>query len=151
MTREEAIEILRDTPIDIRSTREDDIHTLYAMAQNIAIEALSADTVSREDYHNLLMASNDIDRALREYQAKEEADADMEKYETFCGVPMDEAYKVMRGYSLGEYVEVVRCKDCIYWHSGDMGTGEVYEPYCEMLDTETEESAFCSDGKRRKP
>ena len=30
MTREEAIELLRDTPIDIRSTREDDIHTLYA-------------------------------------------------------------------------------------------------------------------------
>lgn len=41
MTRGEAIEILRDTPIDIRSTREDDIHTLYATAQNMAIEALS--------------------------------------------------------------------------------------------------------------
>lgn len=42
MTNEEAIKILRDTPIDIRSTREDDIHTLYATAQNMAIEALSA-------------------------------------------------------------------------------------------------------------
>lgn len=41
MTNEQAIEILRDTPIDIRSTREDDIHTLYATAQNMAIEALS--------------------------------------------------------------------------------------------------------------
>lgn len=40
MTREEAIEILRDTPIAINSSREDDIHTLYAMAQNMAIEAL---------------------------------------------------------------------------------------------------------------
>ena len=40
MTNEQAIEILRDTPIDIRSTIEDDIHTLYAMAQNMAIEAL---------------------------------------------------------------------------------------------------------------
>lgn len=46
--------------------------------------------------------------------------------------------------------DIVRCKDCIYWQSGDMGTGEVYEPYCEMLDTETDESAFCSDGQRRK-
>ena len=45
MTREEAIEILRDTPIDIRSAREDDIHTLYATAQNMAIEALQADAV----------------------------------------------------------------------------------------------------------
>ena len=41
MTKQEAIEILRDTPIDIRSTREDDIHTLYATAQGMAIEALS--------------------------------------------------------------------------------------------------------------
>ena len=40
MTREEAIEIIRDTPIDLRSTREDDIHTLYATAQMMAIEAL---------------------------------------------------------------------------------------------------------------
>ena len=40
MTPQEAIEILRDTPIDIRSAREDDIHTLYATAQNMAIEAL---------------------------------------------------------------------------------------------------------------
>ena len=40
MTNKEAIEILRDTPIDIRSTREDDIHTLYATAQGMAIEAL---------------------------------------------------------------------------------------------------------------
>lgn len=41
ISREEAIEILRDTPIDLRSTREDDIHTLYATAQMMAIEALS--------------------------------------------------------------------------------------------------------------
>ena len=40
MTAMEAMEILRDTPIDIRSTREDDIHTLYATAQGMAIEAL---------------------------------------------------------------------------------------------------------------
>lgn len=46
MTREESIELLRDTPIDIRSTREDDIHTLYATAQMMAIDALRP--VSRE-------------------------------------------------------------------------------------------------------
>ena len=47
MTREEAIKILRDTPIDIRSTREDDIHTLYATAQEMAIEALQAEPIVR--------------------------------------------------------------------------------------------------------
>ena len=46
MTQEEAIELLRDTPIDIRSTREDDIHTLYATAQMMAMDALRP--VSRE-------------------------------------------------------------------------------------------------------
>lgn len=40
MTNREAIEILRDTPIDIRSSRECDIHTLYATAQNMALDAL---------------------------------------------------------------------------------------------------------------
>lgn len=40
MNKKEAIEILRDTPIDIRSTREDDIHTLYATAQKMALDAL---------------------------------------------------------------------------------------------------------------
>lgn len=40
MTNQEAIEILRDTPIDLRSPREDDIHILYARAQMLAIEAL---------------------------------------------------------------------------------------------------------------
>ena len=53
--------------------------------------------------------------------------------------------------SLSAEPSIVRCKDCKHWHSGDMGTGEVYEPYCEMLDTETEETAFCSDGERREP
>ena len=38
MTYEEAIIILRDTPIDIRSS--DDIYTLYATAQGMAIDAL---------------------------------------------------------------------------------------------------------------
>lgn len=40
MTSKEAFEILRDTPIDLRSTREDDIYTLYATAQHMALEAL---------------------------------------------------------------------------------------------------------------
>jgi hypothetical protein len=45
MTNQEAIEILRDTPIDLRSPREDDIHTLYAKAQMMAIEALKLTSV----------------------------------------------------------------------------------------------------------
>lgn len=40
MKIKEAFEILRNTPIDIRSTREDDIHSLYATAQNMALDAL---------------------------------------------------------------------------------------------------------------
>lgn len=51
MTLEEAIELLRDTPIDIRSTREDDIHTLYATAQMMAIDALRP--VSREQVEKM--------------------------------------------------------------------------------------------------
>ena len=48
MTHEEAIIILRDTPIDIRSS--DDIYTLYATAQGMAIEALEKQ-VSKKPLH----------------------------------------------------------------------------------------------------
>lgn len=84
MTREEAGKLLNKWGVLLPSEAQD--------AVDMAIEALqreeaeekgychrimpkeysSADAVSREDYHNLLMASKDIDRALREYQAKEE-------------------------------------------------------------------------------
>ena len=54
MTNEEAIIILRDTPIDIRSS--DDIYTLYATAQDMAINALEKQAAKKpiiretEDY-----------------------------------------------------------------------------------------------------
>ena len=102
MTREEAIQILE------RRRFYSNYGAGLNEALDMAIEALSADTVSRSQYHGLLNAIGKV------------------------------------------YVEVVRCKDCIYWQSGDMGTGEVYEPYCEMLDTETDANAFCSDGERRE-
>lgn len=66
--------------------------TVPVVAIHMAIEALKAKTLSRETYHNLVMASNDIDRALREYQDKEEN---------------------------GELVSAVRCRDCKwYGHIG---------------------------------
>ena len=69
MTKEEAIQALNEIFDDSEFSRYE---AWYGTAMKMAIEALSADVVSREDYHNLLMASNDIDRALREYQAKDE-------------------------------------------------------------------------------
>lgn len=74
--RADAIEAVRlETGEHGRLDRGDILDIIYALP--------SADAVSREDYHNLLMASNDIDRALREYQAKEEfasAEADVGEY-----------------------------------------------------------------------
>lgn len=85
MTREEAIKTLREL---WRETND----PWYEEVYNMAIEALKAKTLSRETYHNLVMASNDIDRALREYQDKEEN---------------------------GELVSAVRCRDCKwYGHIG---------------------------------
>lgn len=73
-----AIEALSADAVHIETYRE-----LYEKYVNL--KHASADAVSRETYHNLVTASNDIDRALREYQDKEEN---------------------------GELVSVVRCKDC---------------------------------------
>lgn len=86
MTREEAITKLHWLKAEL--IKGTDLNEPLDMA----IEALSADTVSRETYHNLVTASNDIDRALREYQDKEEN---------------------------GELVSVVRCKDCRYYNPID--------------------------------
>lgn len=50
-TPKDAAIILRDTPIDIRSTREDDIHTIYATAMMMAIEVL--EDVDKYRWHDL--------------------------------------------------------------------------------------------------
>lgn len=50
-TPKDAAIILRDTPIDIRSAREDDIHTIYATAMMMAIEAL--EDAEKYKWHDL--------------------------------------------------------------------------------------------------
>ena len=77
MTIDEAIKILRDTPIDIRSTREDDIHTLYATAQGMAIEALqrglenvNADSCSEKPNESDVIKRQDAIDALSIYGDK---------------------------------------------------------------------------------
>lgn len=82
--RTETHECVKETHDNDLISRADAKREVYLLGKNLSINDIwdcldalpSADVVSREDYHNLLMASNDIDRALREYQAKEEADAD---------------------------------------------------------------------------
>lgn len=50
-TPKDAAIILRDTPIDIRSARQDDIHTIYATAMMMAIEVL--EDVDKYRWHDL--------------------------------------------------------------------------------------------------
>lgn len=69
MTREEAIKILRDTPIDIRSMREDDIHTLYATAQGMAIDALQAEPVKHGEWEEKETHLNEGDCEITEWQS----------------------------------------------------------------------------------
>ena len=113
MTREEAIKIIEVVFKSKEAYKHNDSVTHQAL--NMAIEALSADTVSRETYHNLVTASNDIDRALREYQDKEEN---------------------------GEFVSVVRCKDCQYRKK----VGTSY--YCDLDEFNVKDADFCSWGER---
>lgn len=115
MNRKEAIKwlkLLKTSPL---------IYGEYPEAIDMAIEALSADTVNRETYHNLVTASNDIDRALREYQDKEEN---------------------------GELVSVVRCKDCKNWRESH---SEDEESYCYIDGRTTDSTDFCSWVERREP
>ena len=90
MTHEEAIEILRDTPIDIRSTREDDIHTLYATAQGMAIEALQAEPVKHGEwkyYH--YKDINNVYVGVCECTVCKQREYSEHKYCPNCGAKMD--------------------------------------------------------------
>lgn len=73
MTYEEAIEILRDTPIDIRSSREDDIYTLYATAQKMALDALQEKDRMEE------MWLDDMDNPLEPIKLKSALDSELFK------------------------------------------------------------------------
>ena len=120
MTREEAIAILTETQVVYFAPNG---KQKAQEALDMAIEALSSDTVSRETYHNLVIASNDIDRALREYQDKEEN---------------------------GELVSVVRCKECRYWQEQEEGIVEC--SVCTRIHDmvfEMGADGFCSYGERK--
>ena len=58
-----------------------------------------------------------------------------------------EARSCIEDVPTADAVEVVRCKDCLYWEKG-----KVYEPYCNhfgnmMADTNADD--FCSYGERK--
>ena len=57
-TPKDAAITLRDTPIDIKSTREDDIHTIYATAMMMAIEVL--EDVDKYRWHDLRKDPDDL-------------------------------------------------------------------------------------------
>lgn len=86
--------------------------------------APTADVVSLEEYRRLLDAMGHVDDALREYQDKEEN---------------------------GDFVEVVRCKDCRSGYpeiENDNGKIEVYY-YCDGDCCYHSGNDYCSDGERR--
>lgn len=133
MTREEAIQILRDTPIDIRSTREDDIHTLYATAQMMAIEALQADR------HEELTQIANTRKAVEYIVQYERQEADN---------PKDKC-DLCRHAIVGT---VVRCKDCKHWQKTNIETIDGEPTYdCPFCGEWADANGFCSFGERREP
>ena len=67
------------------------------------------------------------------------------EYTTLC--PLDEVSSVIGDIPAADVVEVVRCRECMYWERG-----KDYCAYCNhwagML-TETDADNFCSYGERR--
>ena len=49
-------------------------------------------------------------------------------------------------------VEVVRCKDCKFWHTDWIPRSCERKPwrYCEMIDGISSQNHFCAYGKRRQ-
>ena len=62
------------------------------------------------------------------------------------GKDLKEAYE--HGYNDRDK-EIVRCKDCKYWHDGNISDINTIRPSCELNDCEMYENDFCSWGERR--
>ena len=142
MTAQEAIEILRDTPIDIRSTREDDIYTLYAMAQNIAIEALSNN--KNPSVSELKTTTGDVSEADVIYRQ----DA-IDALSLMQGIVAE--YGVRKGISMAwqqikdlpsAQSEIIRCKDCVHNFEGLFR--------CDRVTFYNEKDDFCSKAKMKR-
>lgn len=151
-----------------------DIDYYKGIAEHILKNVPSADAVSREDYHNLLMASNDIDRALRQYQAKEETDAEpkwgctanfvAEQLNKLEDMTVKEKVKLIQdllGVELKEEnlnyeyatlvdikeplkIDVVRCKDCYY------AEDDITHMYCVYFGHKVYGDDYCSNAVERK-
>lgn len=126
MTREEAIRFIEQSDLFWNMATEKEREAL-----DIAIESLSVDS------------NHDGCDGCRYEQNTE--------YEYPCN-ECKQTYKDMWMQKPNDFVEVVRCKDCIHWQKTNIETidGEpIYDcPFCgEWADA----NGFCSFGERREP
>lgn len=146
--REDVIEVLMETIAPTTLT----LNTLVMRINSLP----SAEAVSRKDYHNLLMALNDIDRALREYQAKEELPSVKPIQTRNCDgcdifTMAEELAKASIDACADEIVRQIKdsrveCSNCKHHH-----TSEMYE-YCDLIAVKGRRQRvmkYCSLGERR--
>ena len=124
MTREEAIYRLKNTAW--LGTDEDREHTEQAL--DMAIEALSADAVSREDWSNLVAEYNNTIGAI---MAVISAPTGIKEISDHFAELIKE-----------EQTELVRCKDCRHAHFKD------FDKYCPYMVGALTPNQFCSHGER---
>lgn len=137
MTREEAKEILQGARIT--SFRPNGTARVKE-ALDLAIEALSADVVSRDVYEKRTQADEEIiDSYRQEFQKAVSAEAEEEE------VVIRKILEKGMIELPQEYVSAVRCKDCRHYES-DGGAFMV----CSITDMVTDDDDFCSYGERRE-
>ena len=130
MTREEAIYRLKNTAW--LGTDEDREHTEQAL--DMAIEALSADAVSREDWSNLVAEYNNTIGAI---MAVISAPTGIKEISDHFAELIKE-----------EQTELVRCKDCRHNETRTVLNHGVNEPSCTFTKKVLTENDYCSFGER---
>lgn len=65
-------------------------------------------------------------------------------------VPAEEVIELLK--KNGTLVEVVRCRDCLYWDEETKWMPEHFDYVCKCVlqDRWTEDDEFCSDGTRKE-
>ena len=76
-----------------------------------------------------------------------------EMTEAMCGTGYQQwAIDVIDRLPAADVVEVVRCKDCMWWYPREYGSviGRCENPYNGLATEYIEEDDFCSCGKRKE-
>ena len=88
----------------------------------------------------------------REAAVRMAVEAATEIFDCHTTLPLLKVANKLKTIPTADVVEVVRCKDCMWWYPREYGSviGRCENPYNGLATEYIEEDEFCSCGKRKE-